>query len=234
MKPSSGIRQLLRRGGTHRPINVEPFGLIERGIIEIAMLKALRVIKSDRRRLNLRSADEVSLNNELVRTLNLILENEMIPGFSKAVFQTIVRGGELPNNDGTLRENRPDLTFRSTRSLAGFTDPEHHGLFVECKIVDHSHPVSRYCENGLLKFVNRAYGWAVPSAMMLAYTRSGHEPMTHLAPYLWKKKERYRLLGKLARREQSKRKSTFCVSRHYRAKAAGDVISIHHFWFRIA
>ena len=47
--------------------------------------------------------------------------------------------------------------------------PEYDALFVECKPVDSTHPGgSKYCDDGLIRFVRGDYAWAIQEGMMLA------------------------------------------------------------------
>jgi hypothetical protein len=47
------------------------------------------------------------------------------------------------------------------------------GLFVECKPVDHKHPIlSCYCKKGLIRFVNGDYAWAMQNALMVGYVKA--------------------------------------------------------------
>ena len=50
---------------------------------------------------------------------------------------------------------------------------EHDGLFIEAKPVDATHAAgSRYCDDGLIRFIRGDYAWAMQEAMMLAYARN--------------------------------------------------------------
>jgi hypothetical protein len=61
--------------------------------------------------------------------------------------------------------------------------PEFDALFVECKPVDAKHPVgSKYCDDGLIRFVRGDYAWAMQEGMMLAFARDGRTIAKHLIP----------------------------------------------------
>jgi hypothetical protein len=61
--------------------------------------------------------------------------------------------------------------------------PEFDALFIECKPADRVHPVgSKYCDDGLIRFVRGDYAWAMQEGMMLAYARNGRTIADHLAP----------------------------------------------------
>ena len=60
---------------------------------------------------------------------------------------------------------------------------EFDGLFIEAKPMDATHPAgSKYCDDGLIRFVRGDYAWAMQEAMMLAYTRDGRTISEHLIP----------------------------------------------------
>lgn len=79
----------------------------------------------------------------------------------------------------------PDLFFK-LRDDAIEPRPvlsEFEGLFIEAKPVDSKHPVgSKYCDDGLIRFVRGDYAWAMQEAMMLAYARDGRNIVGHLIP----------------------------------------------------
>jgi hypothetical protein len=61
--------------------------------------------------------------------------------------------------------------------------PEFDALFVECKPVDATHSVgSKYCDDGLIRFVRGDYAWAMQEGMMLAFARNGRTIAKHLIP----------------------------------------------------
>lgn len=66
----------------------------------------------------------------------------------------------------------PDIFFDLRRDqLAILSDQD--GLFVECKPVDHKHPIlSCYCNKGLVRFVNGDYAWAMQDALMVGYVKA--------------------------------------------------------------
>lgn len=118
------------------------------------------------------SASEVEVNTSLEAQLNeLLAKPTEVAGFDYETFETVVRGGEQTDASGGALEKRPDLAFRLARSHGG--SKSNWALFVECKIVDKTHRVSRYCKDGLARFVDGRYAWAVNVGMMVAYTRDG-------------------------------------------------------------
>lgn len=116
------------------------------------------------------SEDEIS---ELVqRKLNTLVRGRpCVSEFTGSLLETVVRGGVYKNYCGTSLNRAPDLVFRPIvmpRAVQNATD---YGLFVECKVVDSTHPASRYVSNGLMRFVRGDYAWAMSVGLMVGYVR---------------------------------------------------------------
>jgi hypothetical protein len=116
---------------------------------------------------------ETSITLRLQKALN---EIQSLPahasGFSGSVFQTVERDARGLSFDQRSLDKQPDLTFRLVETSPGI-DRTLHGLFAECKVVGPEHPVTRYCEYGIRRFVRGDYAWAMPSGMMIGYARGG-------------------------------------------------------------
>jgi hypothetical protein len=70
----------------------------------------------------------------------------------------------------------------------------HDALFVECKRVDKTHAAgSKYCEDGLCRFVDGDYAWAMEEGLMLGYSRHGRTIAKHLLPVMQEPKRLDRL-----------------------------------------
>jgi len=119
-----------------------------------------------------------------------VLENDLrqtgeIDGFNSTFYERVVRHAEVTNYNGKKLAKTPDLSFKLRYAGA---EPRpvvsaHDALFVECKPVDADHAAgSAYCDDGLIRFVNGDYAWAMQDAMMLAYTRNGRTIAGHLTP----------------------------------------------------
>jgi hypothetical protein len=127
--------------------------------------------------------------DEITRQLGWVLENRLrhtgeVPGFDERVFRKVCRAPEVTNFDGKHPAKRPDLVFDLARDeplvLSGLD-----ALFVECKPVGKSHPIStHYCNKGTSRFIVGDYGWAMQEGMMLAYVRHGQTLLAHLGPIL--------------------------------------------------
>jgi hypothetical protein len=240
MKASASVRGLMRKPAHDPRPYPEPFSPSERAVIEHALFEGILALKGAND-LDLKTCDEVDINNKLEWLLNRMLDSDpsAIAGFSKAIFQTVVRGAELNNHDGTLPEKRPDLAFRSTRSHPGLAFPEQCVLLVECKIADPSRPMNFYCKEGLERFIDGTYAWAVSSAIMLGYARQGYSPKKQLHIHLTKYGNNYNLVSPLKKRDPGMTSPDFYVTVHDRTKVKEmptgpeGRITIHHLWVKI-
>lgn len=70
-------------------------------------------------------------------------------------------------------------------------DRTHYGLFVECKIVDSNHPVRNYAAEGIQRFIEGDYAWAMPHAMMVAYVKDTGMSVDDVVAFLSKVGSRY-------------------------------------------
>lgn len=136
---------------------------------------------------------EVPITIELQRELNRMLDTDNDIGFTASVFETVIRGGETENMDGTSPERRPDLTFRLAGAAPVNTMREHYGMFAESKILDATHTLRGYCDTGLRRFVDCEYAWAMPHALMLAYALPPTTP-AELVTFL-RSRDQYRTIG---------------------------------------
>lgn len=236
MRASAPVRGLMRSRTVDALPYGEPFGPRERVVIDTALREAAAALQHCKD-IDLSTCSEVDVTDRLERILNEMLESEpsVVPGFSKAFFQTIVRGAEVCTHDFALLEKRPDITFRSQRKLPNLRFPQHCALFVECKIVDRNHAIGLYGTEGIRRFVAGLYAWAVPSAIMIAYTRHGRSMTRQLQGLLRREGVRYALVGSLQTISSSDGVSRG-VTVHERSlprlpKGAGGYITLHHHWF---
>ena len=125
--------------------------------------------------------------DDITRQLHLILENRLrqkgeIPGFDERLFRKVWRAPEFTNFDGSHLAKKPDLVFELVRDET-LVLSTHDALFVECKLVGKSHPVTTaYCNEGVSRFIVGDYAWAMQEGMMLAYVRHGYTLLGNLRP----------------------------------------------------
>lgn len=163
-----------------------------------------------------------------------------VPGLS--CFQTPIREGNIANFDASHCDKQPDLTFRPVRGfIPGITNSVPVAVFVECKPIDQRHPLgSKYCDEGLIRFVNGDYAPEVDRGLMVGYVRNVcflHEP---LARVLGMMPHCVRLAtdGTLVEQPRTMNNESVYLSKHDRTftvpgklTTAGK-ISISHLWLR--
>lgn len=128
--------------------------------------------------------------DEVTAALLAVIENNLrqtgsIPGFNRRMYEPVVRQAEVANYNGRKLGKSPDLCFRLRRddSEPRIVLSEYDALFIECKPVDRTHPVGRkYCDDGLNRFVDGDYAWAMQEGMMVGYARDGKTIADHLIP----------------------------------------------------
>jgi hypothetical protein len=167
-----------------------------------------------------------------------------IPGFDRRSYELVVRQAQVSNFDGTRLTKTPDLRFTLRNDEAGprRTLSEYEGIFVECKPVDASHSVgSKYCDDGLNRFIEGHYAWAMQQGIMLAYARHGRTITKDLIPAM-KEKIRMKTLATISlptpasKHETLARAGSVHISNHRRGftwrdgKGPATDITIYHLW----
>ena len=189
----------------------------------------------------------------ITKELRSIIENRLrqsgeIRGFSKRTFDFVVRQGQWENYNGTVITKTPDLFFklRDDEGRRIGVRSEFDGLFIEAKPVDSTHPVgSKYCDDGLIRFVRGDYAWAMQEAMMLAYARDDRTIAGHLIPEMTKTGRRTSLATVqlpgaclISAAAECADAEAVHISRHRRnfpwphAKGPATDITVYHLWHR--
>ena len=189
--------------------------------------------------------------DDVTAALLAVIENNLrqtgtVPGFNRTMYDRVVRQAAVANYDLTRLSKAPDLCFklRHDDCEPRMVLSEYDALFVECKPVDATHPAgSRYCDDGLIRFVVGDYAWAMQEGMMLAYARDGRTIAAHLVPAM---NERNRMIS-LATTELPKacqapdatrdaHAERVHISKHRRSfcwpdrKGKATDITIYHLW----
>lgn len=128
--------------------------------------------------------------DEVTAALRSVIENDLrqtgvVHGFNRRTYDAVVRQGQIANYDHSRLTKTPDLCFklRNDEEEPRTVISEQDALFVEAKPVDDAHPVgSKYCDDGLNRFVKGSYAWAMEEALMLGYARHGRTIAKHLIP----------------------------------------------------
>lgn len=179
----------------HRKLGLPVILLIRR-----VLCRALEQLRAEQ--FNLAEAKEDQVTAALLAVIeNKLRQKGTVAGFSRQTYEPIVRQAQVANYSGTKLGKTPDLCFRLRRddSARYYGIAEYDGLFVECKPVDTTHSVgSKYCDDGLIRFVCGDYAWAMQEGMMLAYTRDGRTIEKHLTPAMNERKNDLAILQELA------------------------------------
>lgn len=152
-------------------------------LVRLVVLRAFEILEERNFSLATKKEDEITT------ALRAIIENDLrqkgtVNGFNRSTYETVIRQGQTANFDLTKLTKTPDLCFK-LRNVEEEPRPvlsEHDALFVECKPVDADHSAgSKYCDNGLCRFVDGDYAWAMEQALMLGYARD-RTIESHLVP----------------------------------------------------
>lgn len=106
-----------------------------------------------------------------------------IPGFSGDTFQSVSRSESAANYSGANLNKQPDILIRLAD---GPLDEARRfvGIYIEAKIVSMSRAIEKYTKEGLFRFVEGEYSWAMQDGIMLAYQRVKHRPIASLSKAL--------------------------------------------------
>jgi hypothetical protein len=214
-------------------------------LVRRVVLQALLLLREHK--LNLAAASE----DEVTAALRSTIENDLrqagsVPGFNRRTYETVVRQGQCANYDGSRLTKTPDLCFK-LRDDEGEPRPvlsEHDALFVECKPVDATHAAGgKYCDDGLCRFVDGDYAWAMEEGLMLGYARDGRTIASHLVPAMQQDTRKIKLkikeLPRAVKYNDTQAPTTaekLHVSIHERGfvwpdgKGIASKIAIYHLW----
>ncbi len=128
--------------------------------------------------------------DEITAALRGVIENNFrqtgcVPGFNCHTYDLVGRQGQVYNYNFTRPTKTPDLCFklRHDEEESRAVVSEFDALFIECKPVDSTHAAgSKYCDQGLIRFVEGSYAWAMEEGMMLGYARHGRTIAKNLLP----------------------------------------------------
>jgi len=88
-------------------------------------------------------------------------------------FETVSRGANFRNHNNQRLNTQPDLVFRLIGLNPGLlVNRIYNALFIECKIISRNANVARYIQEGVKRFVDGHYAWAMQQAMMIAYVKN--------------------------------------------------------------
>jgi hypothetical protein len=216
-------------------------------LIRRVLLRAFELLREQEYDLAAATEDEVTAALRSTIENNLRQTGE-VKGFNKRTFEFVVRQGQWHNFNGTVVTKTPDLFFklRDDDSRRARVLSEFDGLYIEAKPIDSTHPAgSKYCDDGLIRFVRGDYAWAMQEAMMLAYTREGRTILGHLIPAM-ERVDRMTSLAtihlpqacQLPAASACPEAEAVHISHHRRnfqwpnKKGSATDITVYHFWHR--
>ncbi|MCP3999006.1 MAG: hypothetical protein GY722_28680 [bacterium] len=190
--------------------------------------------------------------DEITTALRAVIENDLrqkgsVSGFSRSTFETVIRQSQVTNFDGSKPGKSPDLCFklRDDEEEPRPVLSEHEALFVECKRIEKKKffAGSWYCDDGLSRFVDGDYAWAMEQGLMLGYARHQRTITGHLIPAMQQPERLERLntaqLPRMMVRRGAEARNhaeALYVSRHRRdfswvdGKGPATEILIYHSW----
>lgn len=121
------------------------------------------------------TGEEAEVTALLVSRLNRMIDEDRV---WRQLVTCVVRGAESLSYNGAHLEKRPDLSILLSGRALRFP------LIAEAKIIDATRGESRYCSQGLKRFLDGQYGWGGREAFMIAYVRDGTTIASRLEPYL--------------------------------------------------
>lgn len=184
---------------------------------------------------NAATAQEADFTAEMHEVLrDELLEEESVDGFTKEFFHDVDRP-EVKNFDGKKVGKRPDLLVK----LVGRKNvkPTQDGIFVECKLMD-TDPTSKrlYCDNGITRFTDGDYAWAMTEAMMVAYSRERKKPSAALGDAFRNRAAKVLSVCKLRDCPASPAKPAVAISVHRRSfplrSRHAPRITLRHLWLQ--
>ncbi|MGB4116807.1 MAG: hypothetical protein WBK51_09700 [Polaromonas sp.] len=209
-------------------------------IVELAIVSAWKFIEDEALRIDVTSAhhpansSEVELSAKLLEYLESILNSESIKGFDGRRFSPPVRGQELANVTGSELEKRPDISIRlqSSRPYS-----QYNSLIFECKRISAKRLISDYVNEGLIRFCDQRYAWAMPHAGMIAYVQ-GLCPIPQAKTELekhWRKNSASKTLPVHTPFVENNGSVSVTITKHKRHNPlpngkTSDDITIRHLW----
>lgn len=161
--------------GTPPPRPQAPFVAFDKDIIqtvERAICVAWTLLAASKK-LDLSTASEKAITTELQESIIDVLNNGYVDGFVPEIFAQPVRDASVVDYSGKFLEKKPDLAF--SISNAAPLSPN-KGLYFECKPVGNI--ATYFGVNGLGRFCDGRYAWAMPHAGMIGYVQRTTNPLT--------------------------------------------------------
>ena len=129
--------------------------------------------------------DEDKITNALLKELRVIPKNRDIARFIPEIFGMPTRDSKVESRGGDSIDQMPDITIYPSNPREVVADETQDALFYECKVLDQQRHLDRYRKEGIDRFLDGRYAWAMPHAGMVAYVfeRSNTCPVSSLRRY---------------------------------------------------
>lgn len=128
------------------------------------------------------------ISYKLVHILNFLCQNENKP---TQEFVDFVEYFESVNVCSGCQDfegekiKQPDFALKPRNNPNPGMDAGYYAIFVEAKVIGKAHQqVSHYFKDGVDRFLDGEYAWAMPHGLMLAYVRTGQIMVDALNDYL--------------------------------------------------
>lgn len=198
--------------------------------VEQALSYGLKQVKDKKTPNEIEQSSERQITYWLYLELLALIQDGVITGFTRDVFEIPHVDAPTENADGTSIQNMPDLRFHLTNSQSQGRRIEslnQYAWFCECKIIEEGH-TSRtyekgYCINGIQRFIDGRYAWAMPHAQMIAYVRWPSDAIGFGPKHTELKECAQDLEGDI------------CITHHARKTTKGELLSdihLRHLWFK--
>lgn len=134
----------------------------------------------------LNSDREEVISYQLVVILNILRSQRCEPPSALAEFFESFRVGSGYMDYRKLRIKQPDFVFIPRDNPYPGLDEAYYGIFVEAKIIEQGSKkqTGEYFREGVMRFLDGRYAWAMPHGLMLAYVRTGQTLPAAIADYL--------------------------------------------------
>jgi hypothetical protein len=123
--------------------------------------------------IDLSTAAETDITTKLQASIIDVLNSGKVEGFVSEIFQNPVRDGSICSYDNKLNGKQPDLAFYIAPAKPLHQDK---GFFYECKPIGNI--ATYFGVDGLGRFCDGRYAWAMPHAGMIAYVQRKTSPLT--------------------------------------------------------
>ncbi len=124
-------------------------------------------------KVTLSSGKEEDINEELQLALQELMGTGDIEGFNHSKLTGVERGGKYRSFNKKHLGKQPDLNIKMINCTPGLVNSIYNGIFIECKIIEPNKSPLLYIENGVRRYVDGEYAWAMCHTFMIAYVRNG-------------------------------------------------------------